>query len=202
MGRGRTGAMTASVLVGALALAGCSASATYVKRSGPATSTARSDGVTVTLKVDRTSVPRGGAIKTDLIFDNESRTSVPWPCLVNGYFTVMLEDDAHPARFWNGVVGCGPVAMRHGRTVLSSTIAAVYSECIGPGGQSSDDTPKCGPHGAFPSLPVGTYRTAIYFDGVTPLIPRPKPITVVVTDGPEFEAFPTPTPSASPTKKQ
>ena len=165
--------------------------------TGPASSASTVGGVTTTLKVDHTAVARGGAIKAEVVINNASTESIPLPCMINGYFSVMLENDAIPAQFFNGLVGCAGVEkLKKGRTLLPTAISATYSECLGPNGQSIDNSVlKCGPKGEFPTLPVGTYRTAIYLDGVSPLIPRPKPITITVTDGPDYA----PLPSASPT---
>lgn len=132
--------------------------------------TTSSKGWAVTLAVSKTTVRTGSKFSATITIVNRTGHSVTVQgCQSNFDFSIGLANAKVPYQGVSGAVACS-TKLRVGKTVIHTTVTAVYSSCGGQG------LPSC----ANPGLPVGKYHTVVNWPTGTPHVPQPGRLYITV----------------------
>ena len=164
--------MRVSVVLLALALAGC-ASGSYASGSASPAAPRHSPAlVSVQVQVPSRTMEAGSSMLAQIIVDNRTGHVIH----VKGCgspFALAVGNSSHPAEVaWAACLKILTIAI--GKSSYPVTITATYDQC---GGAAS--LPACLPHGLMPPLPAGKY--GVVFFQSTHIVSVPAPIPMRVT---------------------
>ena len=173
--------MRASVVLLALAVAGCAsgshASSSHASGTASAAAPRYSPAqVSVQVQVPSRTMEAGSSMLAHIIVDNRTGHAIHAKGC-GQLFELALGNSSHPAL--SGWPAClQTLTIPIGKTSYPWTIRATYDSCGGVGAGEL----ACLPHGQPPPLPAGEYDVA--FSQQTPIVSVPPPIPVRVTPRP------------------
>ena len=173
--------MRASVVLLALAVAGCAsgshASSSHASGTASAAAPRYSPAqVSVQVQVPSRTMEAGSSMLAHIIVDNRTGHAIHAKGC-GQLFELALGNSSHPAL--SGWPAClQTLTIPIGKTSYPWTIRATYDSCGGVGAGEL----ACLPHGQPPPLPAGEYD--VVFSQQTPIVSVPPPIPVRVTPRP------------------
>ena len=171
--RRQTG-MRASVVLLALAVAGC-ASGSYASRQAPPPAPRDSPAlISVQVKVPSRTLAAGSSMPAQIVVDNRTGHAIHVPGCGSLFQLALDSNSYHPEPLWPACLQAFTIAI--GKSSYPVTLTASYYVC---GGVASTGIPACLPDGQPPPLPAGGYRAVLFQS--SHIVSAPAPIPVRVT---------------------
>jgi len=171
--RRQTG-MRASVVLLALAVAGC-ASGSYASRQAPPPAPRDSPAlISVQVKVPSRTLAAGSSMPAQIVVDNRTGHAIHVPGCGSLFQLALDSNSYHPEPLWPACLQAFTIAI--GKSSYPVTLTASYYVC---GGVASTGIPACLPDDQPPPLPAGEYRAVLFQS--PHIVSAPAPIPVRVT---------------------
>jgi hypothetical protein len=166
--------MRASVVLLALAVAGC-ASGSYASRQAPPPAPRDSPAlVSVQVKVPSRTLAAGSSMRAQIVVDNRTGHAIHVAGCGSLFQLALDSSSYHPEPLWPACLQAFTIAV--GESSYPVTLIASYYSC---GGVASTGIPACLPDGQPPPLPAGGYRAVLFQS--PHIVSAPAPIPVRVT---------------------
>src|SRR5215471_13208124 len=166
--------MRASVVLLALAVAGC-ASGSYASRQAPPPAPRDSPAlVSVQVKVPSRTLAAGSSMPAQIVVDNRTGHAIHVAGCGSLFQLALDSSSYHPEPLWPLCLHEFTIAI--GKSSYPVTLTASYYSC---GGAASTGIPACLPDGQPPPLPAGEYRAVLFQS--PHIVSAPAPIPVRVT---------------------
>jgi hypothetical protein len=150
---------------------------------GPAPSGA-TNRLSIQIDLRTTHVVAGHEIKGVLVVHNPHAaidlTKVVRGHCQPGFAVILTKGSFHNYVGFAASCVSAPFVISHGMTRLPFTVTTSYNECLGPGGSSVNNVPRCLSADRSPPLPRGSYDAVIEWSTTVPL-PKPTPVAVTLT---------------------
>ena len=166
--------MRASVVLLALAVAGCAGGGSAGRQAPPPAPRDSAALVSVQVQVPSRTLAAGSSMRAQIVVDNRTGRAIHVAGCGSLFQLALDSSSYHPKPLWPLCLHEFTIAI--GKSSYPVTLTASYYGC---GGVASPGIPACLPDGQSPPLPAGGYRAVLFQS--PHIVSAPAPIPVRVT---------------------